>query len=291
MFPSPAMPEFPPGQSTVNRAYLRFEDVAMDGRMMPISMPPMMSGLWREVLVDHRGASNALKQGILPILTRLVMTSSGAAIRIDREVETRCGFELARDPATSKLFMNVWAATRGAAGKLSRAAASAGELVDAGSLFAEHTFTRVLAPPGQRAVTELEVEGYPRIPETSYAAAPPTSAEDAPPGARWLDELAPDDADHVFTLDQSDSNQHVNSLVYVRVFLDAVYRRLAARGHVGKLRSTAIDIAYRKPCFPGDRVRTRLRLYEHDGALGLAGQIAGTDDDKPRCHVRVAIGR
>jgi hypothetical protein len=285
------MPAFLPGQSTVTRSYLRFEDVAMDGRMMPISMPPMMSGLWREVLVDHEGATNAIKQGILPILTRLVMTSSGAAIRIDREVESRTGFELARDPASGKLFMNVWAATRGAAGKLSRAGTNAGELVDAGSLFAEHTFTRVLAPPGQRAVTELEVEGYPRLPETIYAAAPATTAEDAPAGARWLDELAADDADHVFTLDQSDSNQHVNSLVYVRVFLDAVNRRLAARGHVGKLRSTAIDIAYRKPCFPGDRVRTRLRLYEHDGALGLAGHIAGADDDKTRCHVRVAIGR
>ena len=187
--------------------------------------------------------------------------------------------------------MNVWAEVRGAAGRISRGTTSAGELVLAGTLFAEHTFTRLLAPPGQRAVTSLDVDGYPRIPEASYAARPATTAGDAPEGARWLDEQAPDDTEYVFTLDQSDSNQHVNSLAYVRVFLDAVNRRLAARGHAGKLRSTAIDIAFRKPCFPGERVRALLRLYEHDGVLGLAGHIAGGDDDKPRCHVRVAIGR
>jgi len=263
----------------------------MDGRLIPLAMPPAMSGLWREVLVHHPGASNALRQGILPILTRLVMTSSDTPIRLDREVATLAGFELAHDPDAGKVFMLVWAELRGAAGKLSRTSGDAGELVVAGTLFAEHTFTRITAPPGQRAVTSLDVDGYPRIPEARYVAQPAADSEALPPGARWLDEPAPDDADYVFTLDQSDSNQHVNSLAYVRVFMSAVNRRLAAHGHVGKLRSTAIDIAYRKPCFPGDRVRAVLRLYEQGEALGLAGHIAGADDKKPRCHVRVAVGR
>jgi hypothetical protein len=263
----------------------------MDGRLIPIAMSAMTAGLWRDVLVDHPGATNAIKQGILPILTRLVLVSSGERIRPDREVQAHAGFELAHEQAGDKLFMLVWAEARGTAGKLSRGGAAAGESIVAGRLFAEHTFTRLLAPPGQRAVTSLEVDGYPRIPEASYAAPPATSAEAAPAGARWLDELAPDDADFAFTLDHSDPNQHVNSLVYIRLFLDAAYRRLAARGHAGKLRSTAIDIAYRKPCFPGDRVRAVLRLYEHGDSLGLAGHIAGAADEKPRCHVRVAIGR
>ena len=263
----------------------------MDGRMIPLAMPPMMSGLWRDVLVDHVGATNAIKQGILPILTRMVMRSSGERIRVDRHVEALAGFELAHSPDGEKVFMNVWARARGAAGKLSRANAASGELVLAGELFAEHTFTRVLAPPGQRAVRELDVDGYPRTPEAIYEAPAATTAQDAPANARWLDEPSADDCQHVFTLDQSDSNQHVNSLVYVRVFLDAVNRRLAARGYVGKLRSTEIDIAYRKPCFPGDRVRCMLRLYELGDSLGIAGHIAGIDDAKPRCYVRVAIGR
>ena len=263
----------------------------MDGRLIPIAMSAMTSGLWRDVLVEHPGASNAIKQGILPILTRLVLVSTGERIRPDRQIEARAGFELAHQQGGDKLFMLVWAETHGIAGKLSRGSTAAGEPVVAGTLFAEHTFTRLLAPPGQRAVTSLEVEGYPRIPEASYDAPLATSAEDAPAGARWLDELAPDDADFAFSLDHSDPNQHVNSLVYIRLFLDAAFRRLAARGHAGKLRSTAIDIAYRKPCFPGERVRAMLRLYEHGDELGVAGHIAGASDGKPRCHVRVAIAR
>jgi hypothetical protein len=285
------MPTFAPGQSSTAMHYPRFEDIAMDGRLIPLAMPPMMSGLWRDVLVDHPGATNAIKQGILPILTRLVMRSSGERIRVDRHVEALAGFELAHAPDGDKLFMNVWARARGEAGRLSRANAGSGELVLAGELFAEHTFTRILAPPGQRAVRELEVDGYPRVPDAVYAPPAATTAQDAPDGGRWLDELDADDCETVFTLDQSDSNQHVNSLVYIRVFLDAVNRRLAARGHVGKLRSTAVDIAYRKPCFPGDRVRCMLRLYELGAGLGVAGYVAGTDDAKPRCYVRVAIAR
>jgi hypothetical protein len=34
-----------------------------------------------------------------------------------------------------------------------------------------------------------------------------------------------------------------------------------------------------------------LRLYELGDGLGIAGHVAGSDDSKPRCYVRVAIGR
>ena len=116
-----------------------------------------------------------------------------------------------------------------------------------------------------------------------------TSAGDAPDGARWLDELSPDGVLTPFTLDQTDGNQHVNSLVYIQVFLDAVQRRLAERGQPLVRASRAIDIAYRKPCFAGDQVRSHLRLFEADGGIGAAGHIAGTDG-KPRCYVRVLFG-
>jgi len=92
-----------------------------------------------------------------------------------------------------------------------------------------------------------------------------------------------------FTLDQTDANQHVNSLVYIRSFLDAAQRRLAATGQPLKLRSRAVDIAYRKPCFAGDRVRAHLRLFDLAGAVGAAGSFVG-DDGKPRCYVRVLFG-
>ncbi|HEY1553460.1 MAG TPA: hypothetical protein VGF94_01440 [Kofleriaceae bacterium] len=290
MFPVPPFPTFPAGQSTIAVMPLRFEDVTMDGRLIPLAIPPALAPLWRDVVVPHAGVRNALATGVLPILTRLTLHAEEHRVRADRPGEAFAGFLLAHHGATDddrRLYFNAWAEVRAPAGKLSRHA-QAGDLVPVGTLFAEHTFTRPMGPPDQRRVSRLAVEGYPEIPEAYYDAPPPRSAGDMPPGARWLDELAADSADYVFTLDQTDSNQHVNSLVYVRVFLDAVNRRLAAAGRPLRVRSRAIDIAYRKPSFAGDRARAHLRLFEHDGGLGAAGYITGSDD-KPRCYVRALV--
>jgi hypothetical protein len=296
MFPAPPWPEFPQGQSSTTTGGFRYEDVTQDGRLIPLAVPPVLSGLWRAVLVNHPGAKNALAQGVIPILTRMTITTTDQPVRIDRPYESRAGFQLAHDKQAgevSKLYMNVWADVRGTAGKLGRNSA-AGELATAGSIFAEHTFTRLLAPPDQRKVTRLGVEGYPEVPEVHYPAPAPTTAQEPPDGARWISELAPDTTDYVFTLDQTDSNQHVNSLVYIRLFLEAVNRRLAAEGKPLKVKSRAVDIAYRKPCFAGDRVRAHTRLFgpgtrSESGPLHLGGGAAGHvvgDDGKPRCFVR-----
>jgi hypothetical protein len=292
MFPAPPMPDFAPGQSTVTTTALRYEDLTQDGRLMPIALPPTMSGLWRDVLTEHAGARNALRTGVIPIMTRLTLITTDQPIHVNRPVEAKAGFELAhdRDPAgeVSRLFMNVWTEVRGAAGRIGPHSKPGG-LALAGRVFAEHTFTRLLAPPDQRKVTRLGVEGYPDVPEVRHQPPPPTTAQDAPAGASWLDELAPDVTAYDLTLDQTDSNQHVNSLVYIRIFLDAVNRRLAASGRRGKLRSRAVDIAYRKPSFAGEAVRAQLRLYDGPDGLGAAGLIAG-EDGKPRCYVRVSVG-
>src|SRR5260221_14268645 len=181
MFHAPAMPVFAPGQSATTKSYLRWEDVTQDGRLMPIALPAAMSGLWREVLVDHEGARNALREGILPILTRHTLTSTGQAIRIDRQIECRAGFELAHDRDAngdvSRLFMNVWAEVHGIAGKLSRGHNVPGEMVLAGVLFAEHTFTRLLGPPDQRKVTALPMAGYPTVPEARHPTRAATTAQ------------------------------------------------------------------------------------------------------------------
>ncbi len=286
------MPGLAADQSVVSTNSLRYEDLTQDGRLMPVALPPTMSALWREVLSEHPGAKNALRTGIIPILTRMVLVTTDQPIHVNRPVEVRAGFELAhdRDDAgeVSRLFMNVWTEVRGAAGRIGPHA-KPGALAVAGRVYAEHTFTRLLAPPDQRKVTRLGVEGYPDVPEVRHRPPPPATAQEAPAGARWLGELAQDVAPYDFTLDQTDSNQHVNSLVYIRIFLDAVNRRLAAAGHRGKLRSQAVDVAYRKPSFAGERVLAQLRLYEGSEGLGAAGFIAG-DDGKVRCYVRVAVG-
>ena len=290
MFPAPPAPTFPEGQSTSQPMALRFEDVTQEGHLLPIAIPPSLGPLWRECVVPHPGTRNAIAAGVIPILTRLTVIAAEHPVRADRPAEVQAGFVLARDggsDADRRLYFNVWSQLRATAGKLSRHA-EPGALATAGTLFAEHTFTRLLAPPDQRRVTRLDVAGYPALPELVYDAPAPATAADAPPDARWLDELAPDPAEYCFTLDQTDSNQHVNSLVYIRVFLDAVNRRVAAIGRPLRVRSRAIDIAYRKPSFAGDRVRAHLRLFELAGSLGAAGQIAGSDG-KTRCYVRALL--
>ncbi|MDQ3299297.1 MAG: hypothetical protein M3619_22200 [Myxococcota bacterium] len=290
-FPHPPAPQFAPEQSATVASELRYEDLAQDGRIMPIALPPTLSGLWRTTLVKHEGARNALATGVMPILTRLTLSTLDQPIRVDRPIETHAGFELAhaRDgDGVTRLFLLIWSDVRGMAGRVGPRQAD-GALVPAGRLFAEHTFTRPLAPPDQRRVTRFDVAGYPEIPEARYEFPAPTSAGALPANARWLDDLAPDPTPIVFTLDQTDSNQHVNSLVYIRVFLDAAQRRLATAGERMTVRSRAVDIAYRKPCFAGDRVHSQVRLFDAGGLPGAAGLVAG-DDGKPRCYVRVLFG-
>lgn len=256
---------------------MRYEDITMDGRLLPLAIPPALGGLWKAVLIKHPGARNAAATGVIPLLTRLTIHSIDNPIRLAKPLETTSGFELARGP--DRIYMNVWSDLRGLAQKTN-------DLVPCGRIFAEHTFTRPFAPPDQRKVTELSVEGYPRVPEVEYLAPAPATASEPPEGGHWVDNLAPDRVDHCLTLDQTDSNQHVNSLVYVRIFLDATQRRLPEL----RVRAKAIDIAYRKPSFAGDRVRPQLRLFERSGDIGAAGFIEGADG-KPRCYVRAIFGK
>jgi len=268
MFDLPQAPVFPEDHATTWQGQLRYEDVAQDGRLMPLALPSQLGGLWRGLLSKHPGNRAATREGIVPILTRMVLTTTPQHIRLDRPVEGRGGYQIAR--AADRLHLLMWLDVLGATGRLVPPE-PAGELAVAGRMFAEHTFTRPFGPPDQRKVTELPADGFGEVTAT-YAPPPPPA----------LDGMTPDSTDLAFALDQTDSNQHVNSLVYIRWFLEAVQRRFAAEGRSLKRRSRCVEIAYRKPCFAGDRIRIHLRA-DDDGA---SGYVAGADDGKPRCYVR-----
>jgi hypothetical protein len=291
LFPAPLAPAFPPAHVTTTERYPRYEDCTQDGRLTTIAIPPALASLWETALARNPGVRNARAAGIVSLLTRLTVTSLEQPIRVHHPVHSTVGFELAhdRDAAgeVTRLYMNVWAEVRGVA----RGSGGAGPVL-AGRAFAEHTFTKPFGPPAERRVVSLAgIEGYPAVPPAHHAATAPATAADAPDGATWLDALAPDPVDVRFTLDQTDANQHVNSLVYVRCFLDAAQRRLAEGGHPADLRSQAFDIAYRKPSFVGDRVRAHLRMFARGPSLGVAGFLAAAGEEaKPRCYVRVLFG-
>jgi hypothetical protein len=298
LFPAPPVPAFPPDHATTSDHRPRYEDCTQDGRLTTLAIPPSLATTWTTRDAANSAARRARATGLVSLLTRLTVTSLDQPVRVNRPFDVTGGFQLAhdRDAAgeVSKLFMNVWTSVRGRPHlpEAARAPGRGHELVLAGEAFAEHTYTRPFGPPDQRRVTSFAgVDGLPPVPEARYHQPAPASAADAPGGASWIDELAPDPVDTVFTLDQTDANQHVNSLVYVRLFLDAVQRRLAAGDHPPKLRSKAFDIAYRKPSFVGERVRAHTRLFSLGDHLGAAGFLAAAGEEaKPRCYVRAIFG-
>jgi hypothetical protein len=302
LFPAPPAPAFPPEQATTSDHDPRYEDCTQDGRLNTLAIPPSLATTWNARDARNPGARRARATGLVSLLTRLTVTSFDAPVRVNRPFAVTGGFQLAHDRdasgAVSKLFMNVWTAMRGrphlprAAWDAARASGQSAQRVLAGQAFAEHTYTRPFGPPDQRKVTSLAgVEGFPEVPEARYHQPAPASAAEAPEGARWIDELAPDPVETLFTLDQTDANQHVNSLIYVRVFLAAVQRRLASGGHPARLRSKEFDIAYRKPSFVGERIRAHIRMFAHGDHLGGAGILAADGEEaRPRCYVRVLYG-
>src|SRR4051812_21403166 len=95
-FPAPPAPSFSADQATTTTGHFRYEDVTQDGRLIAIAVPPSLAGLWRDVLLRHPGARNSVASGVIPILTRLTITSHDRPIRADRPFEAHAGFELAR---------------------------------------------------------------------------------------------------------------------------------------------------------------------------------------------------
>jgi hypothetical protein len=82
----------------------------------------------------------------------------------------------------------------------------------------------------------------------------------------------------------TDANQHVNSLVYPRVFEDAVVRRLLTQPQIGiaepqTLLSRALEIRYRKPFFASNRARIGMSL--EPGPAGVLAVGSFTPADAP----------
>jgi acyl-CoA thioesterase FadM len=100
-----------------------------------------------------------------------------------------------------------------------------------------------------------------------------------PDDARALDASpAVDPTPIVFGVVHTDSNRHVNSLAYLRVFEEAALRCLAARGLPATRLGRHLEIAYRKPCFAGQVLRVVLQLYERGDRIGAAACLVEAAD-------------
>lgn len=318
--PRPDTPADDVGRATMS---LRYEDVAQDGRMMLEAMPPALGeAVWRASLARTPAAKLSRAQGVIPILSRMIVERGEGPISVNHAVEAEGHWQLAHTVdargAVDRLIMNLWADVYGTRARTyGPAPEGAGERVCVGRVFAEHVFTRLFAPPGERKVVAFDFPGLPRVPEARWTWRDPARLLDAPEGATPLEgaldrapEAAPeasledDVAPIVFGLAHTDSNQHVNSLAFPRLFEEAVLRRLVAHGRDPRVLSTAYEIAFRKPCFAGDVARVALRTFAHAATAGAGG--AGGDSStfdavgaftspaapraKPHCWVRMRLG-
>jgi hypothetical protein len=287
----PPIPPLPPARgfesSATTELRPRYEDITQDGRVQLTTLMPGLGAIWREL-----GSSGALEtfraQGILPILRRVVIVGERGPFSVHMPIQCSGTWRLAREADGDRLFLDMWLDAFAPIGStLGRPPATDAERVLVGRVYAEHVVTRPFAPPAERKVTRLDLPGIPPVPEDVH---PFEEAEDLVAG-RTLDAAG----DHVFGMTHTDSNQHVNSLVYPRLFEEAVVRTLTARDDVrdpSSLLARSVELRYRKPFFKGERAVIGLQTEPSvDGreAIAVGAFVPAGGTKKPSCTIAVRL--
>jgi hypothetical protein len=273
---------------------LRYEDICSDGRMMTMAMPAGIGVLWRSC-VDALPIMRLRSEGIVPILAQLWTQGSEEPIDVSKPVLCRGHALLAHttDEAgeITRLLLDMRVRLFGIRGRVFGAPPSgAGEEVLVGEVYARHVFTRPFASRHQRRVTSFDCKGLPRIPESKVAWCAHEDFAALPTLAKALDEAPVDDpAKIAFALHHCDSNQHVNSLVFPRLFEDVCQRRFAERALPTNKLSRELAISYRKPFFGGNQARIALQSYQQGSELGALGGFLpfAEPEASPHCLVRM----
>jgi hypothetical protein len=262
----------------------RYEDISQDGQFQLTAIMPGLGAVWR-VLAGGGRLDSFREQGILPILRRIVIAGERGPFSPYPSLECTGTWRIARETDGDRIFLDMWlhafAPISTALGPLP---ASDAERVLVARVYAEHVVTRPFAPPAERKVTRLDLPGLPPIPEDVHGF---EEAEDLVAGRTLVSA-----GEHVFGLMHTDSNQHVNSLVYPRLFEEAAVRTLADRNDIRSpetLLARAVELRYRKPFFTGERAAIQLNAEPvSEGrrravAVGSFAPAGGAP--KPNCTV------
>ncbi len=294
----PDEPEVSAAERATGEAALRYEDIAQDGRLMLLALPQSIGDvIWRKLLLHHPAAHDP-NHGIIPILTRFVLEGGGGPASVARPVSVAGRYQFAHtvgsDGAVDRILLNMWTTlTAPAARTNGPPPPNAGEPQAVGRVFAEHVLTRLFAPPSERKVLRVDAPGLEPVPRARWTWRAPSEVLLPPDGAAWLDEdFREDAAPIVFGLNHTDSNQHVNSLVYPRLFQEAALRRLAAHGRPVTVLARRLEIAYRKPMFAGERAKILLRAFTVGAEAGAVGVFVseGASVERPHCTMQIRFG-
>lgn len=256
----PVFPIVPMHQRGKGSLDLRYENVSQDGRLAALTMSHAIgAALWRDVLERDPALPTMVAEGILPILTRLVVVTGGGPIAVRTPIQAEGGFELVRThdaEGRMRFRLDLFADATGiCSGVWGPPPPNAGTELAIGSMWAEHILTKPFAPAAERTVTELPL-GMMHSRDVSHFA--PKSVFSTK--TDWLADWQLDIAPIVFGMGHTDPNQHVNSLVYPHLMEQAALRLLYTHGLKDVSFVERFEMAYRKPSFAGDELRIRLRL-------------------------------
>ncbi len=271
------------------RVPLRFEDVAMDGRVRLEALAASLGLLWRDELVQHPLYPWAQAQGIIPITTRFVFEGGDGPFGIEGGLEVNGAWQVQRTldaaGATQHFLLTLRTELHAPLGRTNLPPPDdAGKRARVGSVLAEHVFTRPFEEGPKRRVTELGEYG---VSAEVVPWAEPRALLELPAGAKPLGGLERAGDGVRFGLTHTDSNQHVNSLVYARLFEEAAVKRLGR----GELLARFLDVRYRKPSFAGDVLELLMQPYEREGRTGAAGVFVepGAEPKTGRVFVRMEL--
>jgi hypothetical protein len=268
-------PSVPDGQSGGGELALRYEDVTQDGRYRIEAVTHAIgAAIWRQAIVSHPLVPRLAADGIVPILSRVVVEAGGGPVGVRGTARCRGTFELVRtvDRGRVRWRIDMWGEATGARGRTHGPPMPGdGEPVVLGRIVARHVLTRPFAEPDRRTVTEIP-GGAGDTPFRDERAAPTSDAMALPEGAEPLEpELVADPSPIVLGIDHTDSNQHVNSLVYPRHLEESALRRFDALGLGTKLFARTADVGFRKPSFAGGKLFVTLRAFRLGQELGVVG--------------------
>jgi hypothetical protein len=178
---------------------------------------------------------------------------------VEVDVTIRLGKQLRPDGSVDRLVSEAWTEAH--------SQGPGGRRVPVGRSHKQSVFTRPDPDPARRRVTELHpsLELGP-LPHREARLVTPDDLLAPPPGHDGGEPLADHEA-HVWSYQQSDPNQHVHAMEYVRVMelfaTDALARRgrASASYYFGRA-----QILFRRPCFTGQWYR-RTATW-HPGADG-----------------------
>jgi acyl-CoA thioesterase FadM len=292
------VPDVPEAHRSRAEFPLRYADVDQTGALKFSALPLALERCgWDHVMRPGEPMEKlAREHGMLAILTRFRMRCGGGPISVTAPVEGRGAFTWSHttddNDAVNRILFTIHATVTGRVGQThGEQLPSAGEPVSLGAIEAEHVFTRPFGDRSNRRVHALpEGCGLPSVPEHRATWRVPARLTTPPDDARRLDREPRLARRVLFGLTHTDSNRHVNSLVYPALFEEMALERLDDLGvATAALQLRDLEIAYRKPCFAGERVEVMLQALRRGDRFGAVGSFVpvGREDRRPHAYVQV----